>query len=55
MIQSSGKYAMIKNRAVNGESFGDSKAVFPGSEEFLKFAEAYEKNKLNEIINKCKI
>jgi hypothetical protein len=54
MIQSSGKMAQIKNRAINGEEFEGAKATFPGSKEFLKFAEAYEQNKLDEIINKCR-
>lgn len=54
MIQSSGKMAQIKNRAINGEEFEGAKATFPGSKEFLKFVEAYEQNKLDEIINKCK-
>ena len=54
MIQSSGKMAQIKNRALNGEEFEGAKATFPGSKEFLKFVEAYEQNKLDEIINKCK-
>jgi hypothetical protein len=54
MLQSSGKMAQIKNRALNGEEFEGAKATFPGSKEFLKFVEAYEQNKLDEIINKCK-
>ena len=54
MIQSSGKMAQIKSRAIDGEEFQGSKATFPGSKEFIKFVEAYEQNKLDEIINKCK-
>ena len=54
LIQVKGRLAIFKNRALNGEEFEGAKATFPGSKEFLKFVEAYEQNKLDEIINKCK-
>ena len=55
-FQQTGRLAAAIDKAKNGESIpatGDT-MMFSGSAEFLTFADAYAKNKLEEIINKCK-
>lgn len=55
-LQQSGRLAASIEKAKNGESIPATggTVMFPGSAEFLTFADAYAKNKLEEIINKCK-
>jgi hypothetical protein len=41
--------AKVGRKSTSGETF-----TTEGSEEFIKFAEAYEKSTLDDLINKCK-
>jgi hypothetical protein len=56
-LQQTGRLAGAIEKAKNGENIPATGgvAMFAGSAEFLTFADAYAKSKLEEIINKCKI
>lgn len=55
-LQQTGRLAAAVEKAKNGEVIPATGgvAIFSGSAEFLTFADAYEKSKLEELINKCK-
>jgi hypothetical protein len=54
-IISNGQMSAMKSLAKSGRSSNSGEGfTTEGSEEFLKFAEAYEKNTLEDLIKKCK-